>query len=99
MPARSIARADASISSSGSIVSCITPIRSAGGTDGLRAARRDRQRRACFGEPLRAQSRDAIDEEPLRNDRHVVEAKNTLLRHPVLATESNLGRYAPHSSS
>src|SRR5215211_6715348 len=34
MPASSIARADATISSSGSMVSCITPIRNGGGIDG-----------------------------------------------------------------
>src|SRR2546425_4785341 len=34
MPTRSMTRADSIISSSGSIVSCITPIRKGGGTDG-----------------------------------------------------------------
>src|SRR5688572_17784392 len=68
MPARSMTRADSSISSSGSIVSCMTPTRKGGGIRGASGALRGVRRalrlglvclRRCRMDALRGTSRGA----------------------------------------
>src|SRR5215204_5851215 len=61
IPDRSITRADSSIVSSGSMVSCITPIRNGGGTRGLAAVfGRDRRPLGVVLVPLRAERVDPL---------------------------------------
>src|SRR5438105_5320176 len=96
IPARSMTRADSSISSSGSIVSCMTPMRSGGGTDGssqLRTAGSDGEGRADFGQTRRTQFRDSLDKERSWNHGDVVETKHAILGHSVFSPKGNLRRY------
>ena len=68
-PASSITRAEASISSSGSIVSCMTPIRKAG-TEGSSQSRR----RAVSPSVAQPHDRVDLDVEPVKSDWIVVRA-------------------------
>src|SRR5438067_2106394 len=93
-PCSSSARAVASISPTGSIVSCITPMRNAGATkrsSQLRAAGRDGERGADLSQTIGTQSCDAICEEASRHGRNIVEAQDAIARHPVDAPETYLG--------
>src|SRR6266511_3881247 len=99
MPARSMTRADSSISSRGYIVSCMTPTRNGGGIPPIfsdaSAAGRVSKRDARLGESVEPESADALGEETLGESSHIVEAEDTWFWHAVLLAEGDFRRNPP----
>src|SRR6266568_6309854 len=97
-PARSSARAVATISSTGSMVSCMTPTRNGGDIHlilsdalrprgGLGAAGGDAKGLADLVHPVAAQRADHLGEERLRHERRTVQREDALRRHSVCRTK------------